>query len=105
MEDKNDGLSNLPDDLRERILAQRRVREDGLRELVHRQNLEFLDKVEAEMWNLLSLPGNTQPGLIVAIVATVLSQEVRKQARVNVLEANRLAIEDYKRCTKTRERN
>ena len=105
MEDKNNDLSNLSDDLRQRILAHRRSRDAGLKELVHRQNLAFLDSVEAEMWNLLGLPGETRSGLIVALVAAALSKEARKQARTHVLEANRLAVADYKRCTKTMERN
>src|SRR5262245_60512262 len=105
MEDKQNDLSNLPDGVRQRILAYRRARHAGLKETVHRQNLEFLDKVEAEMWNLFGLPGETQPGLIVAIVATALSKEVRKQARINVLEANRNAISDYNHYTEMGERD
>lgn len=105
MEDKKDDLSNLPDNLRNKLEDHRRAREAGLRELVHRQNAAFLDEVEAEMWNLLSLPGQTQPGLIVAIVGAILSKEVRKQARTNILEANRLAIADYKQRTDIQEMN
>jgi hypothetical protein len=102
---KYNDLSNLPDALRQRILAYRRARDAGLKELVHRQNLLFLDSIESEMWNLFGLPGETRPGLIVALVATALSQEVRKQARINVLEANRIAISDYEHYSEVQEQD
>jgi len=104
MEDNNNDISSLPDDLRGKVMDHRRFREAGLRELVHRQNVAFLDDVEAEMWNLLALPGQTQPGLIVAIVGAILSKELRKQARINILEANRMAIADYRQSTDAQEK-
>jgi len=103
MEDRNDDLTNLPEALRKQIISFRYARELGLRELVHRQNCDFLQAVEAEMWAMLVLPGQVQPGMIMAIVGTVLSKEVRKQARINVLEANALRIADYKQTTKQQE--
>lgn len=99
MEDAYKDLATLPDDLRRQLISFRRGREIGLRELVETQNRRFLDEVEAEMWGMLTLPGQVQPGLIMQIVGALLAADLRKQARIHVLEANALRVADYKRTT------
>lgn len=97
MEDNNDDLSDLPSALRRQITNHRLVRCFALRGLVRHQNRSFWNDVEEEMWSLLSLPGQVQPQLFKVMFEASVLRQLRRQAKINVLEANAHRITEHKK--------
>lgn len=102
MEDKDD-LENLPLDLRQELINHRIYRTLGLKALMELQSRNFWNDIEEEMWKLLSLPGHVQSGLFTVMFGTSALQQLRKQARINILEANAYRVAEYKEWTRQQE--